>query len=175
MECRSRAGIDLTPGTVAFGVLVVVLLALAAISMGGLSLLPAPDEDDYDRTTVTVIDDGGNELATVDVRVADTFYKRYVGLSETESLGADEGMLFVHDEPGSYAYVMRDMAFPIDIVFIDADGTITSIHHAPVEPDAGEGELTEYEGYGQYVLEVPYRYTTEAGIEVGHRVRIDGY
>jgi len=28
---------------------------------------------------------------------------------------------------------MRSMDFPIDIVFVGANGTITEIHHAPVE------------------------------------------
>lgn len=128
---------------------------------------------DYERTTVTALDEAdGETLATVDVRVADTHQKRYTGLSETESLGEDEGMLFVHEKEDEYAYVMRDMAFPIDIVFVDENGTVTEIHHAEL-PDDGtsEGELTKYRGTGKYVLEVPYGYTNRTCIDVGDRIR----
>ena len=119
--------------------------------------------------SVTVVDANGTALGAVEVRVADTYSERYTGLSNTESLGPNEGMLFVHDEEGEYAYVMRDMAFPIDIVFVDADLTITAIHHAPTE----ERPYTRYRGTGKYVLEVPYEWTTDHGVAVGDRVRIE--
>ena len=78
-------------------------------------------------------------------------------------------MLFVHGDAGNYAYVMRDMAFPIDIVFIGPDRHITTIHHAEVE----EPPLTRYRGYARWVLEVPYRWTDRHGVAVGDRVRND--
>ncbi|MHC3379007.1 DUF192 domain-containing protein [Haloarcula sp. H-GB5] len=110
-------------------------------------------------------------LGTVEVRIAQTFNQRYVGLSETESLGPDEGMLFVHDEAGQHAYVMRNMSFPLDIIFIDANGTITTIHHAPLPPEGTSGsDLTRYEGRGKYVLEVNRGWTNRTGVEVGDRV-----
>jgi uncharacterized membrane protein (UPF0127 family) len=65
---------------------------------------------------------------------------------------------------------MRDMAFPLDMVFVDADGTITAIHHAPVESD---GDLTQYSGRAKYVLEVPMGYTNRTGVDVGDRMRIE--
>ncbi len=76
-----------------------------------------------------------------------------------------DGLLFVHDRnaPG---YVMRDMAFPIDIVFVDSDGEITTIHHAAVDAER------TFRGPGRYVLELPYNYTVENGITVGDRVEI---
>ncbi|SFL22155.1 hypothetical protein SAMN04487950_2883 [Halogranum rubrum] len=156
-----------------------ILAAIAAVLLltaGGVAAydLGYLSEDEYERTTVTVVDDPSCEtLATVDVRVSDTFEKRYTGLSDTASLGSNEGMLFVHDSEGQRAYVMRDMAFPIDIVFADANGTITAIHHATLEPNASEGQLTRYEGTGKYVLEVPYEYTSDHGIEVGDEIRIE--
>lgn len=125
---------------------------------------------DYETTTVDLVAANGTRLATVDVWVADSFRKRYTGLSDTSALRDGQGMLFVHDQEGTHAYVMRDMAFPLDMVFIAADGTITAIHHAPVESD---GDLTQYSGRAKYVLEVPMGYTNETGVEVGGRVRIE--
>jgi len=121
----------------------------------------------YERTNVTVADRNGSTLATVSVRLADTGTKRCVGLSNTESLATDEGMLFVHEETDTHAYVMRDMAFSLDIVFVAENGTVTEIHHAA--PEAG-GDSTQYRGRGRYVLEVPRGYTNETEVDVGDRV-----
>ncbi|MDS0296294.1 DUF192 domain-containing protein [Halogeometricum luteum] len=156
-----------------------VLVVLVLVSAGALAVASNPtllpgDGGDYNRTSVSVVSDG-EVLTEVDVRVADTYEKRYTGLSDTESLGPDEGMLFVHDSEGEHAYVMREMAFPLDIVFIDANGTITRIHHAELPPEGSEGDLTRYRGTGKYVLEVPYGYTNETGVSAGDTVRIDGY
>ncbi len=68
--------------------------------------------------------------------------------------------MFVHDSSGTYAYVMRDMDFPLDIVFVAENGTITRIHHAELAPEGtSESDLTRYRGTGKYVLELPYGYT----------------
>jgi hypothetical protein len=65
------------------------------------------------------------------------------------------------------------MDFPLDIVFVDADRTITRIHHAPLPPEGTTGgDLTRYRGRGKYVLEVPKGYTTARGIEEGDRIRV---
>ena len=147
-------------------------LALMAVccllAIGGcLGATSPPADSAYNWTTVTAVDsDTGDQLATVDVRIADTDSKRYTGLSNTTSLGEDEGMLFLHDSEGTKGYVMRSMAFSIDIVFINADGEITTIHHADVDDDQ------TFRGTAKYVLEVPYDYTTDNGIEEGDRIEI---
>ncbi|MFC6975151.1 DUF192 domain-containing protein [Halomicroarcula sp. GCM10025709] len=133
---------------------------------------PTPTGTATPGTTVAVRQsDAGPTLATVEVRIADTTTKRYVGLSETDELGPDEGMLFVHDEADTHAYVMRNMSFPLDIIFVDADGTITTIHHASLPPP-GDETLRRYEGRGKYVLEVNRGWTNRTGVEVGDRVEL---
>lgn len=128
---------------------------------------------DYERTTVTVADANGTELGTVDVRIADGWQQQIVGLSRTDSLADGEGMLFTYEEERGHTFVMRDMSFPLDIVFVAENGTITTVHHASVPQDgANEGGLTEYTGVGQYVLEVDRGWTNETGVGVGDRVVI---
>jgi len=145
---------------------------------------------EYEEGTVTVTDQGtptqctappnatavavcndSRTLATVDVRISDTQPQRRLGLSDTESLGPDEGMLFVHDEEGEYAYVMRDMDFDIDIIFIAENGTITTIHHASTPPE-GESYSERYPGRGKYVLEVNRGWTNRTGVGVGDTVEL---
>ena len=145
-----------------------LLAACCLLAVSGCAALSGPPADSaYNWTTVTAVDsDTGDELATVDVRIADTRSLRYTGLSNTSSLGTDEGMLFIHDSEGQQGYVMRNMAFPIDIVHIDADGEITKISHAHPDDDQ------TFRGTAKYVLEVPDEYTTDNGIEVGDRIEI---
>jgi len=147
------------------GGLVVVALAVVAVWLLLYPPLPLMDPGDYERASVAVYDAAGEQRGTVEVRIADTREKRRVGLSRTDSLGDDTGMLFVHGGDGTRSYVMRNMSFPLDIVFVAPNGTITSIHHAP--PDG-----SSYRGRGRYVLEVPRGWTTAAGVAVGGRVEI---
>jgi uncharacterized membrane protein (UPF0127 family) len=82
-------------------------------------------------------------------------------------------MLFVFDREGERTFVMRDMDFPLDIIFIGADGRITQIHHAPVPPpNTSEGELTPYRGQAKWVLEVQRGYTEQNNITTGNLVEI---
>ena len=160
----SKVASALTAGLLLVGV------GLVVVQTGVLA--PSLDADDYGNATVTLQDRNGTNRSTVDVRLADTDRKRYVGLSETASLGEDEGMLFVHEREEQHAYVMRNMSFPLDIVFVAANGTITRVHHADTEPNASGAELTRYRGTGKYVLEVDRGYTNRTCIEAGDTVVI---
>jgi uncharacterized membrane protein (UPF0127 family) len=122
-----------------------------------------------DRATLTFVDENGSELGTADVRVADSYREKFVGLSTTDTLGPDEGMLFVHGDEGPHTYVMRGMSFPIDIVYVAGDGEVSEIYHAEVE----ERPLTRYRGNGTRVIELPYDWTVRHDVSVGDRVEID--
>jgi hypothetical protein len=146
--------------------LVALALALVVYQFGGIGHFVGSE----DRATVTITDGDGETLATVDAEVADNPEERYTGLSDHESLGEDEGMLFVFENEDERSFVMRDMEFAIDILFVGADGRITAIHGA--EPEEGP-DLTSYTGEAQWVLEVNYGYAEEYGIEEGDRVEIE--
>jgi len=126
---------------------------------------------DYRHTTVTVVDgDSGEERGRLEAAVADTPAKRYVGLSETDRLPADRGMLFVHGDVDERTYVMRNMSFGLDVVFADADGTVTAIHVAPAPGPGEDGADLRYTGRAKYVLEVNRGWTTEHGVDAGDRL-----
>jgi hypothetical protein len=149
---------------------VVAGLALLLLVVAGVAANPALLITGYETTTVEAVDgDTGESLATVEVRVADGLVKRYVGLSATDDLAAGEGMLFVHDDAAERAYVMREMAFALDIVFVAPDGTVTTIHEAAPESPP----LTRYRGTGRYVLEVPRGWSERHGVDPGDRIVVD--
>ncbi|PSP68634.1 DUF192 domain-containing protein [Halobacteriales archaeon QS_1_69_70] len=129
------------------------------------------DPGDYRHTTVTVIEgDSGEERGQAQAAIADTPAKRYVGLSETDRLPADRGMLFVHGDVDERTYVMRNMSFGLDLVFADADGTVTAIHEAPAPGPGEDGADQRYTGRAKYVLEVNRGWTTEHGVDAGDRL-----
>lgn len=147
--------------------LAAALVVVLAYQLGALAIITGSE----DHATVTISDEGGETLATVETEVADTPPERYTGLSDHESLGENEGMLFVFERESTQSFVMRDMAFPIDMIFIGEDGEITTIHEAPVEDD--DSDLTSYRGEAKWVLEVNYGYAAENGITEGDRVDIE--
>lgn len=155
----------------AAGVLVVLALVGAAAVQAGL--LANPFVDDRDRATVTVTGADGEPLAVVEAEVADTSEERYTGLSDHESLENGSGMLFVHDDENERTYVMRRMDFGIDIVFVAANRTITTVHEAPEPGPNEDGEQQRYSGVAKWVLEVPKGYTDVQGIEEGDSIGIE--
>lgn len=62
-----------------------------------------------------------------DVTVADTQPERSQGLSGTDPLGPNEGMLFIFDRPDYYGFWMKDMNYPIDILWFDNNRRLVHI------------------------------------------------
>lgn len=148
-----------------------LVVVLAVLLVAATTFVVLYDSGDPEKATVMFADDeSGNTLAVVQANVSDNFNERYTGLSNTDSLDENEGMLFVHPREATHGYVMRGMDFAIDIVFVAENGTITTIHHAELPPDGADSPT--YKGYGKYVVELPSEYTTEHGIELGDQVKI---
>lgn len=59
--------------------------------------------------------------------IAQTSNERAIGLSKYSQLQPDQAMLFVFKSPGLYSFWMRDMKFPIDIIWLNEDKEIVSI------------------------------------------------
>lgn len=125
-----------------------------------------PVHANYDTTEVRVESARGDRLGMVTAAIADTPDLQYIGLSDTEYLPADRGMLFVFDAEADRTFVMREMDFGIDIIFADSGGVITDLHHAPAPGPHEDGATHRYAGRGQYVLEVVKHWTTERDVGV---------
>jgi uncharacterized membrane protein (UPF0127 family) len=51
------------------------------------------------------------------------------GLSIKDHLNENEGMLFVYKEPVRYPFWMKDMKFPIDIIWLDNRSIVIHVEH----------------------------------------------
>ncbi|MBI4096721.1 MAG: DUF192 domain-containing protein [Candidatus Levybacteria bacterium] len=73
--------------------------------------------------------------------IADSQKEREVGLSETESLSENQGMIFIFDKPGYYSFWMKNMKFPIDIIYINKDTIVTIKNNVKPPKDNKESPI----------------------------------
>ena len=92
------------------------------------------------------------------VQVAETDEEKQKGLQNVSSLPDDEGMLFIFEEPEETTFWMKDTKIPLDIIFIDEDLEVMSVHQGIPE---SEEFITE--NNVNFVLEV----NQNSGIQIG--------
>jgi len=78
----------------------------------------------------------GIDAATFNVEVASTAIEQARGLSFRPSLGADDGMLFVFATGSVQTFWMKDMNFPLDMIWISGD-TVAGFTTAIPAPASG--------------------------------------
>ncbi len=112
--------------------------------------------------------------AEVEVKYANSKSERANGLSNVESLPENSGLLFMFEEPQTQpSFWMKDMNFPIDIIWISADKVVQVDYNVPPpEPNTPDEELIIYTPKQpvDYVLEVNGGFSQTNGIEVGSTV-----
>lgn len=151
------------------GTLISSLLFYVGISVFILEQDVSIEEDEADILFIT---DQSDEI--IEVELATTSSERYQGLSDRDNL-EEEGMAFLYNEEDERTFVMRDMDFGIDIIFVDENCEITDIYNAekPTENETGVDEYTNrYTGFGIYVIEVPFEYTKDNNISESDEIRI---
>ena len=117
------------------------------------------------RTEVT-IEIGGERIKA---HVRDTPKARAEGLSGWEALSDGEGMLFVFSEDGHHTFWMKDMNFPIDIVWMDESLKIVHIEKN-ISPETYPKVLRPTEK-SLFVLEISAGQSDLLNIKVGDEVK----
>lgn len=109
------------------------------------------------------------------LQVAKSPKDKQVGLSGKSSLAQDNGMLFPFEQPDYYSFWMKNMKFPIDIIFIRGDKIVTIYDN--VQPAAsGEENPPVYqpEDPADKVLEINAGLSKKHNLKKGDRVKIEG-
>ncbi len=106
------------------------------------------------------------------VMLADNSKEAIRGLSGKEDLGNYVGMLFVFNKPSYYIMVMREMNFPIDIVWLKDGVVVDMAPNAPIEPRVAEAELKPYRPRlpADRVLELKAGFVKEQGLKIGDKI-----
>ena len=111
----------------------------------------------------------------IHVDLAITPNQQEKGLSIKNNLSNNEGMLFPFRTPGDYSFWMKDMKFPLDIIWIDSNNKIVHIEKN-LQPCVFILFCPSYSppanSNTKYVLEVNANYTTKNNINVGDKVNL---
>lgn len=126
----------------------------------------------YPITYTMRIDD-----TVVEASVADTLSKRITGLSDTPYLPPNVVKLFAFGVPGTHSIWMKDMNYPLDIIWAAEDGTIVHIEEN-VSPDTYDSDNPNNSQKfaspvdSWFVVETNAGFVAEHEIELGEIVMI---
>ena len=121
------------------GIIVVILLVVLGVVFVNVASnnFHLPFINSQPKSTVTI--DGH----TFHVTVANTEQEKETGLSNTISLPQNQGMLFPFSKPDYYGFWMRNMNYPLDIIYI-AHNKIVSIANNVAKPTDPSAPLPVY-------------------------------
>jgi len=107
---------------------------------------------------------------TLNVYLARTPLEREVGLSAFQGIADNQGMLFIFDLPEKPGFWMKDMKFPIDIIWINGNQVVDLTKNLP----AGSNELTKYYPNVEIdrVIEVNAGWSKKNNLKVGDSIEI---
>ena len=98
-----------------------------------------------------VVSSKGDTLTHINLEVAKTDYEIEKGLMDRKSLDEGNGVLFVFKEEKERTFWMKNTSIPLDIIYLNHDGSIVSIvsNTVPFSTDSIHSK-----GRAFYVLEV---------------------
>ena len=110
------------------------------------------------------------------IEIAETMADRARGLSGRDGLRDDEGMLFIFPIASKYSFWMKDMKFPIDMVWIRDSRIVGVTADVQPEPDKSIWQLTSYPPPEpvDMVFEVAAGVAEKTGMKAGDLVVLGG-
>ncbi|MDB5176652.1 MAG: hypothetical protein JWN75_320 [Candidatus Saccharibacteria bacterium] len=108
---------------------------------------------------------------TYQLTIARTEADREQGLSDTESLPADHAMLFVFPTISKPGIWMKDMNYPIDIVWLDTDKKV--VYTVVGAQPSSYPKIFQTDKDSRYVIELPAGTIEKTGIHRGDKADFD--
>lgn len=94
-----------------------------------------------------------------------------LGLMNQEPLNEDECALFEFPRIGQHSFWNKNVAFPISLIFCDANKTIRDI----ARMDAQQEKLVTPKSYDiKYVIEAHSELPTKLGLKTGKKFQVNG-
>lgn len=150
------------------------LLPLMALLFSGC-LAALPDNDSLPEKQACLV--SADQAAPITIEIARSSAERSRGLMERETLAEDAGMLFVYkdERKADHGFWMYQTLIPLDIAYLDRDGTIRAIQQmSPCPPDRGRDCPVYEAGVPFYLaLEMNQGYFENHGFDVGDRLSLE--
>ncbi|HII71427.1 TPA: DUF192 domain-containing protein [Candidatus Woesearchaeota archaeon] len=141
----------------------VVLVVLAAVSIFSAERSGAPKQVCFKKENCVDL-----------VGVMDTPQLRMKGLMGREPLAPREGMLFIFERPQQTDFWMKNVSFPIDIIWADGAGRILCIEKEAPPCDKEPCMTYPCLQKAKYVVELPAGFSDEYMIYVNDKINIKG-
>lgn len=102
----------------------------------------------------------------INAQVVSTPEQRAIGLMFRKEMPANEGMLFVFEQPAGQCFWMKNTFLPLTAAFIADDGTIVNL--ADMQPQSLDSHCSTQPV--RYVLEMHQGWFAKRGIKAGSRL-----
>ena len=106
-------------------------------------------------------------IHNINAELASTPQQREIGLMFRNAMPANDGMLFVFEQPGQQCFWMRNTLIPLSVAFIEDDGTVVNIDD--MKPQTLDSHCSAKPV--RFVLEMNEGWFAKRGIKAGSRLR----
>lgn len=139
------------------------LTAPAATLALALSAMVAVAQDAPQRLPAVQLQAG---MHLIRAEVARNDEQRAIGLMHRDAMGANDGMLFVFERPGTQCFWMKNTRIPLTAAFVDDAGRIVNL--ADMKPQTMESHCSAKPV--RYVLEMNQGWFAKRGIGPGAQI-----
>jgi uncharacterized membrane protein (UPF0127 family) len=148
--------------------ILIIILFVVGFFLIHSSNHPTPSQGERSIQSVKI----AGQNVKVDLALTDR--EQIQGLSGKIGLGENEGMLFIFNSPGKYPFWMKDMNFPIDIIWLSEGMKVVYIKkdaRPELYPETYGPEPDD--GNAKYVLEVVSGFSDKNNLKVGDSVEFE--
>lgn len=104
------------------------------------------------------------------VDLAVSFKDKEKGLMMRESMGTNEGMLFIYEKEGLYGFWMKNTKIPLDIIWINAENEVVFINQNTLPCNQQQCPIIDPGKNAKYVLEINAGTAEKTGIKSGDKI-----
>jgi uncharacterized membrane protein (UPF0127 family) len=136
------------------------------------ALVVAAGAPQSDLPTETIVIDTHQGAVKFHVEIASNWRSQEKGLMYRKSLDKDAGMIFVFGDASFQTFWMKNTLIPLDLLFVRADGTISSVAADAVP--LSEAQIRSIEPVSE-VIEINGGLARELNIRAGDKVHIPAH
>jgi len=148
-----------------FLLLIIIFLIIFGVTISNKIFFTKPIQQAKQINEINYVKIAGQKIK---VDLALTPKAQEQGLSGRSGLKEDEGMLFVFNQAGKYPFWMKDMNFPIDIIWIGEDFRVVYIKENAQLASYPETFVSSEDA--KYVLEVISSFSEKNNLKEGDKV-----